>query len=102
MAHKDAWTEIISTNVQEYISTVKFSHPDFSVKEFKKELQNIVGMIPAVDLKWKTETVVNELKRDAGVKDYTTITDKVTDVKVYFTYVDNNGKTQPVSLHYII
>lgn len=102
MAHKDAWTEMISANVQEYISGVKFSHPDFSVKEFKKELQNIVGMIPAVDLKWKTETVVNELKKAAGAKDHTTVTDKVTEVKVYFTYIDGEGKPKPVSLHYII
>lgn len=97
----DAWKEMIQTNIYEYISTVKYSHPDFSLQDFKKELGKIIGMEPAVKIKWNTIEKINELKKAAGAKDYKTVVDKAEQIEIIFTeQVDNEQKL--INLKFIL
>ena len=92
------WKSMLETNVSEYIGTVDFKNPDFSVNEFKNELAKIVGMKPAVKLKWNTTEKVNELLKKSGAVNHTEIIDKVEEVQI--TFVDTENK--PVNFKFLI
>lgn len=93
-----AWKQMMETNVSEYIAKVDFKNPDFSVNEFKLELSKILGIKPAVKLKWNTTEKVNELLKSAGAKNHTEKIDKVEQVNI--TFVDSENK--PVEFKFII
>lgn len=90
MAIDTEWKKMMQTNVSDFISTVDFKNPDFSVKEFKGELKKILGMEPSVKLKWNTQEKVNELLKDSGAPNHTTIVEKVEQVNI--TIVDAENK----------
>jgi hypothetical protein len=94
----NAWKEMMETNVSEYISKVDFKNPDFSINEFKTELSKILGMKPAVKLKWDTKHKVNELLKASGVTNYTEVVEKVEQVDI--TFVDENNV--PIAFKFII
>jgi len=93
-----AWNKMMETNVSDYVSTVDFKNPDFSINEFKTELSKILGMKPAVKLKWNTSEKVNELLKKSGAKDYKEIVEKVEQVNI--TIVDADNK--PIEFKFII
>ena len=64
----------------------------------KNNLAKIVGIKPAVKLKWKTTEKVNELLKSAGAKNHTEIIDKVEQVNI--TFIDSNNI--PVEFKFII
>lgn len=86
-----AWKQMMESNVSDYIATVDFKNPDFSVNEFKKELSKILGLTPSVKLKWKTTTKVNELLKASGVENHTEVIDKVEAVNITFVDTDNKN-----------
>lgn len=94
----DSWQEMIKTNIQEYISKVDFRNPDFSLNELKKELGQIVGIIPAVQLKWNKQEKVNELLKQAGAKNHTETIEKVEGLSISFVDADN----KPIQFKFII
>jgi len=98
---KDAWKEMIQTNVYEYISKIDYNHPDFDVKEFKRNLATIIGMEPAVKIKWNTTEKINELKKAAGAEDYKTIIEKAQEIEIFFTEQDQSTQI-PISLKFLL
>lgn len=92
------WREMIKENIFQYISNIDYNHPDFKLLEFKQQLKNIIGMEPAVKIKWNTTESINELKRAAGATDYKEIIDKVE--KIDITFVDEDNK--PISLVFLL
>lgn len=93
-----AWKQMMETNVSDYISTVDFKSPEFSINEFKNNLGKILGMKPAVKLTWKTSEKVNELLKKSGAKNHTEIIEKVEQVAI--TFVDSENI--PISFKFII
>jgi hypothetical protein len=93
-----AWKQMMETNVGEYVAQVDFKNPDFSVNEFKNELSKILGIKPAVKLKWNTQTKVNELLKASGAANHTTVVDKVEQVNI--TFIDENNS--PIEFKFII
>jgi len=93
-----AWKQMMESNVSDYIAKVDFKNPDFSVNEFKLELSKILGVKPAVKLKWNSSEKVNELLKASGAKNHTEIVEKVEQVNI--TFVDNDNK--PVEFKFII
>ena len=93
-----AWKQMMETNVSEYISKVDFRNPDFSINEMKLELSKILGIKPAVKLKWKSHTKVNELLKASGAKEHTEVIDKVEGVNI--TFIDENNT--PIEFKFII
>lgn len=92
------WKNMIESNVYDYISKIDYTHPDFSMHEFKSELNKIIGLTPAVKMKWNTIEQINELKRDSGAKDYKKILEKVEEINIVF--VDNNNI--PIEFKFIL
>lgn len=92
------WQKMIETNIYDHISTIDYNHPDFNITTFKESLKSIVGMVPAVKIKWSTTEKINELKRDAGVKDYIEKTDKPETIDITFVDSENN----PYNLQFIL
>lgn len=97
----NAWKEMIQTNVFEYISKINYNDDNFSIGNFKKDLGKIIGMEPAVKIKWKTIEKVNELKKAAGVTDYKTIIEKVEQIEIFFTD-ELDGKSIPASFNFLL
>lgn len=93
---KDEWQKIIEQNISEYIATVDFKHPDFSVAELKKQLKSIIGSEPNVRLKWSTHEKINELLKDSGVEHHKEIIEKVEEVNLVF--MNQEGKPIPLKL----
>ena len=99
----DAWKEMIQTNIYEYISKIDYNSPDFSIKEFKLNLAKIIGMEPAVKIKWNTTEKINELKKAAGAQDYKTIIEKAEEIEIFFTQDNNFTETAvPISLKFLL
>lgn len=94
----DTWLEIIKTNVYDYLSTVKYNHPDFNINEFKSELTKIIGVTPAVKIKWNTEVKINELKKASGVQDFEEKIDKAENIEIIF--INENNK--PIKLTFLV
>lgn len=92
------WKKMIESNVYDYISKIDYNNPDFNINEFKVELGKIIGMEPAVKIKWNTIEKINELKKDAGVSDFKQIIDKAEGIHI--TFVDENQK--PIVLKFLI
>lgn len=93
---KDEWQKIIEQHISEYIATVDFKHPDFSIQELKTNLKKIIGSEPNVKLKWNTTEKVNELLKDSGTEHYKEIIEKVEEVNLVFMNPD--GKPIPLKL----
>jgi len=93
---KDEWQKIIEQNISEYIATVDFKHPDFTVKELKQRLKSIIGTEPNVRLKWNTTEKVNELLKDSGVEQHKEIVEKVDEVNL--VYMSPEGRPIPLKL----
>ncbi len=93
---KDEWQKIIEQNISEYIATVDFKHPDFSIQELKSNLKQIIGSEPNVKLKWNSVEKVNELLKDSGVEQHKEIIDKVEEINLVFMNPD--GKPIPLKL----
>jgi len=93
-----AWKQMMETNVGDYITKVDFKNPEFSINEFKLELSKILGIKPAVKLKWNTQEKVNELLKASGVKNHTEIVEKVQQVNIII--VDENNT--PIEFKFII
>ena len=89
---------MIETNIYDYISQIDYNHPDFAMNEFKAQLATIIGMEPAVKIKWHTVEKINELKRDAGAKDFKEISDKAEQIDI--TFIDENNT--PISLKFLL
>lgn len=89
---------MMETNVGDYITKVDFKNPEFSINEFKLELSKILGIKPAVKLKWNTQEKVNELLKASGVKNHTEVVEKVQQVNI--TIVDENNT--PIEFKFII
>lgn len=89
---------MMETNVGDYITKVDFKNPEFSINEFKLELSKILGIKPAVKLKWNTQEKVNELLKASGVKNHTEIVEKVQQVNIII--VDENNT--PIEFKFII
>ena len=92
----DEWQKIMEQNISEYIATVDFKHPDFSVHQLKTQLKTIIGSDPNVRLKWNTVEKVNELLKDSGVEQHKEIIEKVEEVNLVFMNPD--GKPIPLKL----
>lgn len=92
----DEWQNIIKQNISEYIATVDFKHPDFSINELKQNLKRIIGSEPNVRLKWNTIEKVNELLKDSGVEQHKEIIEKVEQVDIVF--MSPEGKPFPLKL----
>lgn len=86
---KDEWQKLIENNISEYIATVDFKHPDFSIKELKQQLKQIIGSEPNVQLKWSKTEKVNELLKDSGVEQHKEIIEKVEQVNIVFLSPDD-------------
>lgn len=92
----DEWQNIIKQNISEYIATVDFKHPDFSINELKQRLKQIIGSEPNVRLKWHTSEKINELLKDSGVEQHKEIVEKVEQVDIIF--LSPEGKPIPLKL----
>jgi hypothetical protein len=92
------WKKMIESNIYDYISTVDYRHPDFTVAEFKLNLKKIIGIEPAVKLKWNTSEKINELKKQSGAIDYKEIIEKIEMIDI--TFIDENNK--PIELKFIL
>lgn len=94
----NAWKQMIEGNIQEYISKVDFKNPDFSINELKIELGKLIGIKPAIELKWKTTEKVNELLKNSGAIDFIEKTEKLEQINITFVDVDNT----PIQFKYLI
>jgi hypothetical protein len=92
------YRKMLEAHIYELIAKYDFASPDFSMNEFKTDLKNLIGMSPAVKIKWNTQEKINELKRAAGVADYKTIIDKAEEIEIGI--VDENNV--PVMLKFIV
>lgn len=90
------WEAIINENISNYIAGYNFK--DFDIKEFKKDLNKIIGITPAVKPKWKTTERVNELKKAAGVEDFIEITEKIQSIEIVFVDADD----KPYNLQFLL
>jgi len=98
----DAWKEMIQTNIYEYISKIDYNSSDFSLASFKSELKKIIGMEPAVKIKWNVSEKINELKKAAGAEDYKTIIEKAEQIEIFFTEINDSDKQIPISLKFLL
>lgn len=98
----DAWKEMIQTNIYEYISKIDYNSSDFSLAGFKSDLKKIIGMEPAVKIKWNVSEKINELKKAAGVEDYKTIIEKAEQIEIFFTEINDSDKQIPISLKFLL
>ena len=98
----DAWKEMIQTNIYEYISKIDYNSSDFSLAGFKSELKKIIGMEPAVKIKWNVSEKINELKKAAGAEDYKTIIEKAEQIEIFFTEINDSDKQIPISLKFLL
>jgi len=98
----DAWKEMIQTNIYEYISKIDYNSSDFSLAGFKSDLKKIIGMEPAVKIKWNVSEKINELKKAAGAEDYKTIIEKAEQIEIFFTEINDNDKQIPISLKFLL
>lgn len=92
------WKKMLESNVYDYISQIDYNHPDFTLEDLKNELSKLIGVKPAVKLKWHTSEKINELKRDSGAKDYKEIIEKVEQIDIVF--VDENNT--PINLKFLL
>lgn len=92
------WKNMIEESILEYIEQIDFNSPDFNINEFKRNIAKITNVKPAVDIKWKTYEKINELKKDAGAKDFKESIDEAQSVAIYFIDADDN----PIQLKYIL
>lgn len=93
-----AWKQMIETNISEYITQIDFKHPDFSINEFKINLSKLIGITPAVKLKWDKIEKINELLKKSGATDYKEIIEKVQQIDI--TIVDENNT--PIVFKYMV
>jgi len=86
------WREMIKSNICDYLTTIDCNHPDFSIKEFKTQLKNIIGIEPGVKIKWNTTEKINELKKSSGLSesDYIEKTEKAEELEI--TFLDENAE----------
>lgn len=94
----NSWKQMIEVNITDYIKNIDFKHPDFSINEFKLELGKIIGIIPAVKLKWDKTEKINELLKKSGAKEYSEIIENVKQIDI--TIVDENNV--PILFKYIV
>lgn len=85
----DSWQQMIEQNILEYVSTIDFKNPDFSIKEVKQQLKKIIGSEPNVRLKWNSVEKVNELLKASGVENYKEIIEKVEQIELVYMSPDN-------------
>lgn len=85
--------KMINENVSSYLTSLNVNHPDFSVKELKKHLKDMIGQEPAIEIKREAK-VINELLIKSGAKTNDT-KERINEIHVY--YVDME-KQKPVSL----
>jgi hypothetical protein len=93
------WKETIVLGINEYMQNFNSKDPNISLQQIKSDLQKLIGIQPAIKLKWSEKKMINELKKSAGLNEseYTTIIDKVDEIDIYF--LDN--KNNPISLKYM-
>lgn len=92
------WKMMIEQNISSFLGDIDFKHPDFDLKVFKSQLKNIIGVEPSVKIKWNSFTKVNELKKQAGVKDYKEVIEQAEQLDI--TFIDENNN--PIQLKYFI
>ena len=95
----NSWKQMMESNVSDYIKQVDFKNPEFSLNEFKAELAKILGVTPAVKLKWNTIEKVNELLKASGAKGHTQKIDQVEQIDIFI--VDSDNKL-PINFKFII
>lgn len=89
----DVNIKMINENVSSYLTSLNVNHPDFSVKELKKQLKEMIGQEPAIEIK-REPKLINELVVKSGAKIIDT-KERINEIHVY--YVDME-KQKPVSL----
>jgi hypothetical protein len=100
MAIDNTWIEIIKENVYKYVSSLDYTNPDFDINKVKDELAKIIGVRPAVKIRWvnKLESI-NELKREAGLPASEYEVRKEVPSVIDIIFVDENNV--PIKLQYL-
>lgn len=53
------------TSIREYISNIDFNSPDWSINDIKKDMRKFLGEEPGIDVSYKKDVVINEVKGEA-------------------------------------
>ncbi len=75
--------------IREYIMKVNFKD-NFSIKQIKEDLRRIIKETPGIDVKWKKDDIMNEVK--SGTK----VVESVKSISVAITDGDNPDGTPKV------
>ncbi len=74
------------TSIKEYIATIDFNRDDWKLSELKENLRKFLGEEPGIDIIYKKDVLINELKGEAEeIK-------SVDRVSIVFTDLDDKFK----------
>jgi threonine aldolase len=75
-----------TTAIKEYLKNIDFKSDDWSIHQISKDMQKFLGEIPAVDVIYKKDVMVNEVSGEAReIK-------KINKVSIVFTDTDDKIK----------
>lgn len=89
----DVNIQLINENVSNYVSNLNPNHPDFSISELKKQLKEMIGQEPAIEIKRKPKQI-NELVTKSGGK-VNEVKEQIDEIIIYYVDVENK---KPVKL----
>lgn len=52
-------------SIREYISNIDFKSDDWGLTKIKKDMRNFLGEEPAIDIIYKKDIIINEVKKEA-------------------------------------
>lgn len=86
------WKQMLETHIHEYVSGIKFDHPDFNINEFKEGIKKITNLLPAVKLHWNDKVEINQLLLESGApkSEYEKIIENVQQVDITLLDPDTN------------
>lgn len=77
---------IKESSIRNYITSIDFRQKDWSISQIKSEMRRFLGEEPAIDVSYKRDVMVNELK---GTSEVITTPHKIS---IVFTDIDNKFK----------
>lgn len=72
--------------IRDYISSIDFNRDDWKLSEIQEGLRKLLGEVPAIDILYKKDVILNEVKGEA--EEIKTI-DKIS---IVFTNLDDKYK----------
>ena len=78
--------------IREYLSSINFKKPEWSLKDIKADLKTILGEDPGIKINWSKDVAINEVMGEAVEIEV------VSSVDVVYTDIDDKIKKLSIKL----